>query len=297
MMDVDLEALLRTRADAELPELAIFGPVSSCRSLEEVIGLLRDVRYYERSNAAAYGMALCSALHPKGQYRDDVLQMLDRLSLAKALIDHRICHTFPVVAVTAEVLLAAQKFADEATIPCTEWPSVEDVQAAVLKAASVYAKVERPRRPKLLSAYLAERLRECDAGRVIGVDGRSQSNMRARVEAVYSTRHGLSDRDLGRTIQFLGQPTTWGNLALRDGERAVIFLRSHDGGLGEYPSNGHCVIEEMNGEDFVVFRLGDAYFTDVEPADAAEQPQTGWPAVRLSVVEARLLQLRSADGA
>jgi len=141
---IDLESLLHARASSELHELEVFGYAATKKSLEEAIALLKDVvGDAAHSAVAAYGMLLCAKLSEIGSYRDDVLSMLDRLAMAKALIDQSICHTFPTVAVTSEVLLAAQRFADEATIPCTEWPSVEEVQDVVFKACVAYARVDQ----------------------------------------------------------------------------------------------------------------------------------------------------------
>lgn len=150
MNSIDLQSLLNTTTSSTFAGSELFGHASTKKSLADVLALLKEVvDDGARSAAAAYGMLLCAKLSDSGPYRDDVLLALDRLAFAKALIDQAVCHTFPVANVTSDVLQAAQRFADEATIPCTEWPSVEEVQAAVFKACAQYSKVDQWRLAKL----------------------------------------------------------------------------------------------------------------------------------------------------
>ena len=57
-------------------------------------------------------------------YYADACDLLDRLAAAKARLDA----ADPSVATTTATLLdAARTFVDDTTIPCTEWPTTEEV--------------------------------------------------------------------------------------------------------------------------------------------------------------------------
>ncbi|PDV98973.1 hypothetical protein [Candidatus Chloroploca asiatica] len=118
-----------------------FGKVGSYTSVAEVAqSLKRTHGDAQRSAAAAYGMALAAVgAMTGGKYRDDALEVLNVLVRAKAEIDIAALHLRPVVHVTSCILLAAQCFADEATIPCTEWPTQEEIAEVVCRQAQKYA--------------------------------------------------------------------------------------------------------------------------------------------------------------
>lgn len=118
-----------------------FGDVGSCASVADVAQLLKRTHGdAQRSAAAAYGMALAAVgAITGGKYRDDALKSLNVLAQVKAEIDIAALHLRPVVHVTSCILLAAQCFADEATIPCTEWPTQEEIAEVVCREAQKYA--------------------------------------------------------------------------------------------------------------------------------------------------------------
>jgi hypothetical protein len=84
-------------------------------------------------------MVLSSHSAPQGNYREDALAVLNCLSAAKMELDKSSCHTEPTVIVTAAILSEAQKFVDDMTIPCTEWPTSDEVVSFVSKVAAKYA--------------------------------------------------------------------------------------------------------------------------------------------------------------
>jgi hypothetical protein len=121
----------------------LFGHAGKCRDLNAVIALQRKVVGDDATQATvAFGMLLAATSTPGGIYRDDALAVLRSLSLAKTEFDCAACHTYPTVDVTADILSSAQKFADENTIPCTEWPGSEDVVNHVLQTVKKYATVK-----------------------------------------------------------------------------------------------------------------------------------------------------------
>jgi hypothetical protein len=118
----------------------LFGPASTCQDLEELIQLQRGIVGDEARHAvAAYGMLVAARSAPGGGSYDDALEVLNYLGGAKATLDKAANHSKPTVSVTAEILASAQIFVDEATIPCTEWPSSAEVVDRVFKSAAKYA--------------------------------------------------------------------------------------------------------------------------------------------------------------
>jgi hypothetical protein len=69
------------------------------------------------------------------------------LARAKADLDIAALHRPPVIDVTAHLLLATQRFVDEQTIACTEWPTTEEVAAFVSQEARKFAKAGHAWRP------------------------------------------------------------------------------------------------------------------------------------------------------
>lgn len=135
-----LGSVLNTPVES-FPGADLFGYAASARTFARVLDLLKDTVGEDAiSAAAAYGMLLSIHTHAGGPHREDALDALDRLCLAKLLLDRVVSHSRPVIDVTAGILAAAQVFADETTIPCTEWPSVAEIAAAALDAARRYAR-------------------------------------------------------------------------------------------------------------------------------------------------------------
>lgn len=121
-------------------ERALFGPAADCPNLAELVSLLHRVLGNDaQKSIAAYAMVIGSRSAPQGRYREDALGVLDCLGAAKMELDKASCHTMPTVIVTAAILSQAQNFVDEMTIPCTEWPTSDDVVAFVFQVAAKYA--------------------------------------------------------------------------------------------------------------------------------------------------------------
>lgn len=116
----------------------IFGKAIGCTSLAEIAQLIQEspADRTTRKQAAAYGMVLCaSQAVGKTEFFEDTRNVLDNLAKAKALIDIASWHDIEIVKSTAHILLAAQEFVDETTIPCTEWATPNEVVEVVSKAA------------------------------------------------------------------------------------------------------------------------------------------------------------------
>ena len=120
-----------------------FGPAENCKDIEELVAFLKQIANEPAQKAAtAYGMILAARSVGSGPYRKDTLKVLDALSLAKAKMDSATCHTHPTIDVTNDILISAQVFTDEATAPCTEWPTPEEVIENVVSTAIKYGDVD-----------------------------------------------------------------------------------------------------------------------------------------------------------
>jgi len=121
-------------------ERELFGPVSACESVLEAASLQRRVIGDDAKRAiAAFAMVLGGRTAPPGEYREDALCVLNCLGMAKLELDKSSCHTTPTVLVTAAILADAQKYVDDMTIPCTEWPTSDEVVSFIFGIASKYA--------------------------------------------------------------------------------------------------------------------------------------------------------------
>lgn len=139
MSNDPINELLHRSANA-FPGAELFGVAASKRTLAEVLQLLRQTSENDvRSAVAAYGLLLILNTGLEDGYREDALNALDQLALAKALIDQAANHLPPIINITSEILLAAQIYTDDATIPCTEWPRVSDIARVVLEKSRIYA--------------------------------------------------------------------------------------------------------------------------------------------------------------
>jgi hypothetical protein len=123
---------------SEQAALDIFGPAATLTSLEDIENLIRNnpANPRLRTQAAAFGLVLIAAQAVgEAAYFEDALHVLGQVVKAKARIDIAARHGIEVARTTASVLLAAQTFLDEQTIPCTEWPTPSEVANGVLEAA------------------------------------------------------------------------------------------------------------------------------------------------------------------
>jgi hypothetical protein len=123
-------------------QLLAFGQASNCMSLHEVLDFIRA---HPRSNdlrklAAAYGMALQAAKAVRSTaYFEDSRFVVDELARAKAEIDIVGYHYHDIISATAPILSAAQKFLDDETVGCNDWPSPEDIAVVAIRTATAIA--------------------------------------------------------------------------------------------------------------------------------------------------------------
>ena len=124
--------------------LELFGPPSIHRTIPDAIKFLRDVVGEEATTATvSYIMLLAAKSIENSDYREGALAVLNKIAFTKAELDSAMCHTRPTIDVTSDILLSTQKFVDEATIPCTEWPTSLEVVEKVFLEAKKYADVKK----------------------------------------------------------------------------------------------------------------------------------------------------------
>lgn len=115
-----------------------FGAAANCASQEEIERFIRGNAGNAKSRVqgAVFGLFLAAsnAVGPTAFF-EDARYVLDEASKAKARIDIAAWHSIEVITATSAVLLAAQKFFDENTIPCNDWPTPREVVSAVFDAA------------------------------------------------------------------------------------------------------------------------------------------------------------------
>ncbi|WP_162995943.1 hypothetical protein [Acidovorax sp. 1608163] len=127
----------------EIVGRSFFGYAAKCNNLKEILAFLSDITGDDATKATvAFGMLLSANSTEGGEYRSDALAVLNSLAYAKAELDSARCHTFPTIDVTSDILYSAQKYADENTIPCNEWPTSEDIVKNVLETAKKYTVVK-----------------------------------------------------------------------------------------------------------------------------------------------------------
>jgi hypothetical protein len=125
--------------EMNIPDKELFGPVSDCKNINEIIQFINS-SYKSKETAIAFGMLQAACSVQEGPYRENILDILNSLNLAKMTFDKSFCHTHPVIDITQSILFAAQNYADEMTIPCTEWPTQAEVIAVVCSAAKKWIK-------------------------------------------------------------------------------------------------------------------------------------------------------------
>lgn len=116
----------------------IFGEVANCTSLLQVKDIVKanpgslDIR----RRAAAFGMTLAASKAVKAEaFFENTRLVLDELARAKAEIDIAAWHDIAIAEVTSVILRVAQQYVSETTIPCTAWPTPNEVVAIIFQEA------------------------------------------------------------------------------------------------------------------------------------------------------------------
>ncbi|MFP5390200.1 MAG: hypothetical protein ACLGI6_01445 [Gammaproteobacteria bacterium] len=77
--------------------------------------------------------------------------------------------------------------------------------------------------------------------------------LRAKILKIYSARKGVNLDMLGREIEFVHGPNTYGNVEMKPGETGIVFLAGLRDRLYEDPWRGHMLVEDIDGEPHAIF--------------------------------------------
>lgn len=132
--------------------------------------------------------------------------------------------------------------------------------------------------------------------RIIGAP-RPQT-LRAKLERVYSARKGVAGK-AGDEVEFVQGGGTWGGGdQLAVGERALIFLTSISGRLYEDTSQGHLLVEEIEGAPYAIFEFRELWLCQDEDMptlikdNASQDPKRPYAtAIRFEAMETYLVGL------
>ena len=118
--------------------------------------------------------------------------------------------------------------------------------------------------------FLSEQGLRCDAVLLEVTAAPEPQHRLAQVIEVFSASHGASRDMPGNEIRFVHAPSTWGNVPIKVGDIALVFLRSIRGTLYECAWNGHFLLEVHNGQRFIVYEFPQLWLNDEVPLSLRE---------------------------
>lgn len=229
----------------------LFGDAVQCNSTNEFISRLKDTSFSDtavRKKFASFSLvSIAKRVASRDTYYKDAVQLLNDLSHAKAQIDIAVYHEISLVEATSRLVLRAQRFVDETTIPCNEWPSTEDIYLELIQESKKLLDVE----PKPITAppylLLRDSIQSCDA-LIMRVSDLGNQEYMGRVEKVYSRRFEGPQRYEDFPLKFVGSSGSWGNVTLNEGELALVFISYVRGSNRYYQRHwrGHFTLQEQN---------------------------------------------------
>lgn len=143
--------------------------------------------------------------------------------------------------------------------------------------------------------FMAEQGLRCDAVLLEVRSAPEPQHRLARVLEVFSARHGVSGEMQGKEIRFIHAPSTWGNNPIKVGDTALVFLRSIGGRFYECDWNGHFLLENQDGQRFVVYKYPELWLSEEVPSSLREyiRPDALRPKASLVQLDALIRYLRS----
>jgi hypothetical protein len=104
--------------------------MSNIQNIEQAIQLIEDSPYNEITyrKIAVNGMLVHIKNNmPSGTAYQDSLEIINQLSLAKYKLDCGCSHMLAITIATSNLLLKTQEYFDSEVIPCTEWPTPDEL--------------------------------------------------------------------------------------------------------------------------------------------------------------------------
>ncbi|WP_397458931.1 hypothetical protein AB3464_03145 [Pseudomonas asplenii] len=149
--------------------------------------------------------------------------------------------------------------------------------------------------------FLFDKVMNYDLVFVEVVDEPSPQFLTAKVSRVYSFGASVDSSVLHSEIEFVHAGTAWGNMALKIGDQAFLFLSSIYGRLHENNWHGHMVVEEIECEPYAIFQHKEMWLNKDMPPLLRENSRpdpkhSHTTAVRFDAVESYLLSLIEKAG-
>lgn len=117
--------------------------------------------------------------------------------------------------------------------------------------------------------------------------------LRAELEHIYSASHGMGNYEIGTEFEFVRSPGHWGDVPLKIGDRAFLFVGFVSGHLYEDAWRGHMVIEKIDGEPHAIFQFKELWLSQDVPSlireNSRQDPKRPYAsAIRFDVIESYL---------
>ncbi|WP_155737651.1 hypothetical protein [Delftia acidovorans] len=90
--------------------------------------------------------------------------------------------------------------------------------------------------------------------------------LKAIVVEILSTQKGIDLSALGREIDFVCSPGTWGDAQLSIGDEAIIFISLISNRLYEDAWRGHMLIEDIEGEKYAIYPHRELWLNEEIPS-------------------------------
>jgi hypothetical protein len=120
--------------------------------------------------------------------------------------------------------------------------------------------------------------------------------LRAKIGRIYSTGEGIVRSFLNSEVEFIRSGGAWGDVALKVGEQALLFVKSISGKLYEDPRHGHMAVEDIEGDLYAIYPRKELWLSDDVPTlirgSSRQDPKRLYAtAIRFDVMEEYLLGL------
>jgi hypothetical protein len=125
--------------------------------------------------------------------------------------------------------------------------------------------------------------------------------LRAKIERIYSTGKGIVYGFLNSEVEFVRSGGTWGDVALKVGEQALLFVASVSGKLYEDVWHGHMVVEDIEGSLYAIYPRKELWLSEDIPTlirvASRQDPKRSYAtAIRFDVMEEYLISLIERGG-
>jgi hypothetical protein len=120
--------------------------------------------------------------------------------------------------------------------------------------------------------------------------------LRAKIGRIYSTGEGVVRSFLNSEVEFIRSGGTWGDVALKVDEQALLFVKSISGKLYEDPWHGHMIVEDIEGDLYAIYPRKELWLSDDVPTlireSSRQDPKRSYAtAIHFDVMEEYLLGL------